>query len=141
MKRKRIRFGNYGLALGLIATLTLFVASCSSTSTKIPIHTLPPTPTPTLTSIALAPAPPANLVPGSTTQLFAIGKYSDGSVADLTFLAIWASSNTDIATISMGGLATCKAVGNTDITAAMWGVTSAPVRLTVVTPTATTTSP
>jgi len=74
-------------------------------------------------------------------QLFAVGTYSDGSIADLTFLAIWNSSNTDIATITMGGLAKCKAVGNTNITATMWGVTSKPVTLSVVTPASTTTSP
>jgi hypothetical protein len=77
-------------------------------------------------------------VVGSSLQFIAIGTYSDGSKEDITFLAIWASSHTDTATISLGGLAKGVAAGNTNITAAMWGVTSPPVSLTVVSSTSTT---
>ena len=84
-------------------------------------------------TIAVTPASPANLAVGSTQQFTATGTYSDGSNANISSLVTWASSNTTVATISSAGLATGVAVGNTNITAAMSGVTSPAVSLPVLT--------
>lgn len=70
-------------------------------------------------------------------QFIAFGTYSDSEIVYINSLANWASSNPDTATISFRGLANGVAVGNTDITVTMQGVTNPPVRLTVVTPTPT----
>jgi len=99
------------------------MSDCSSTSTS--------TTTPTLSSITVTPNPPDNLAVGSTQQFTATGFYSDGSNADITSQVTWASSNTNIATISATGLATGIAAGDTSITAVLSGVTSPPVILTV----------
>jgi hypothetical protein len=101
----------------------------------------------TLSSIVVIPATPDNLAVGKTQQFVAIGTNSDSSVVDITSQAIWSSSNINVAIISLagsGGLATGLAAGNTNITATMYGITSPPVSLNVVTITSatlTTTTP
>jgi hypothetical protein len=68
-------------------------------------------------------------------------------LVDITAQAIWSSSNINVVTISLagsGGLATGLTAGNTNITATMYGITSAPVSLNVATITSatlTTTTP
>ena len=126
MKRKQLRFIGYCLAVGLIVVLILGMAACSSTPTSTPI--------PTLSFIAVTPASPASLAVGYPQRFTATGTYSDGSNANISSLVTWASSNTTVATISSAGLATGVAVGNTNITAAMSGVTSPAVSLPVVSP-------
>jgi len=87
------------------------------------------------------PATPDNLAVGKTQQFVAIGTNSDSSVVDITSQAIWSSSNINVAIISLagsGGLATGLAVGNTNITATMYGITSPPVSLNVGTTTSAT---
>jgi uncharacterized repeat protein (TIGR01451 family) len=70
-----------------------------------------------LTTIAVAPADPS--IPNGTDQQFtARGTYSDGSTADLTGSATWASSNPDVATVDQAGLAHAVAMGTTTISAA-----------------------
>ena len=51
---------------------------------------------------------------------------------DITSKVTWASSDVNIATISSAGLATGVAIGNVNITAALSGVTSPVINLTVV---------
>jgi len=98
-------------------------------------------PTPTLSSITLTPKTPANLPIGSSQQFTAIGTYSDGSTAEISSVVTWASSDTTVATISSFGITTGMAAGSTDITATLNGATSAPISLTVVADTTSTTSP
>ena len=88
--------------------------------------------TKTLVSIAVTPAPPAHLKVGSTQQFTATATYSDASTADITATATWVSGTPATATISASGLATGVAAGTTQITAAMSGVTSPAVTLTVI---------
>ena len=99
---------------------------------------------PTLTSIAVTPVSPASLTVGTSQQFSATGTYSDSSTANITSQVTWNSSDTGIATISAGGSVSGVAAGSTDITAALSGVTSDTVTLTVVeatpTPTPTLTS-
>ena len=89
--------------------------------------------TTTLTSIALAPANPSILTAASQ-QFTATGTYSDGSTQNITSQATWRSSNTGVATVTAGGLATGVSAGTTTISAALAGVTNSTV-LTVLTPT------
>jgi Bacterial Ig-like domain (group 2) len=129
MKRKQIRFIGYCLAVGLIVVLILGMAACSSTPTSTPI--------PTLSFIAVTPASPASLAVGYPQRFTATGTYSDGSTANITYQVTWTSSDTAVATISSAGLVTGLVPGNTDITAALSGVTSPAVIVVVSTPTST----
>ena len=145
MKRRRIRFIEYCLTIVLIVVLATIAASCSTTpiSTSVYAPPRPSTTALTLSSIVVIPATPDNLAVGKTQQFVAIGTNSDSSVVDITSQAIWSSSNINVAIISLagsGGLATGLAVGNTNITATMYRITSPPVSLTVGT-TASTTAP
>jgi len=69
---------------------------------------------------------------GATEQFTAVGTYSDGTTADCTYSVIWYSSDTTIATISFSGLATAVTLGNVDIWAALFGISSPHVVLDVV---------
>jgi hypothetical protein len=80
------------------------------------------TSTKTLSSIAVTPSNPSVLV-GSQEQFTATAKYSDGTTANITSTAIWMVANTGVATITAGGLATGVAVGSTQVTASLSGVT------------------
>jgi Bacterial Ig-like domain (group 2) len=73
--------------------------------------------TPSLQTITVSPVAPTMVLPGSQ-QFMATGSYSDGSIQDLTSTATWSSSDTGVATIAPGGLATGVAAGSTTITAA-----------------------
>jgi hypothetical protein len=70
---------------------------------------------------------------GLTQQFTVSGTNTDGSAATLGAVT-WASSNSAVATIDAGGLATTSAQGSSTITAAVGGVTSAGVTLTVTVP-------
>jgi hypothetical protein len=83
-----------------------------------------------LTSITVAPASASASV-GQTQQFSATGTYVDGSTTDLSSAAVWNSSNTSAATISNAGLANGVAVGTTNITASLEGITSNSATLTV----------
>jgi hypothetical protein len=87
-----------------------------------------------LVSIAVTPVNPT-IASGDKQQFIATGTYTDGSTKDITPTATWSSSNTGTATIA-SGLATSKAEGTTDITAAMSGITSPAQVLTVTQTTA-----
>lgn len=69
-----------------------------------------------LLSIAINPLTPS-IILGSSQQFTAMGTYSDSTTLDLTNVASWTSSNTGVATINAGGLATSVAVGSSNITA------------------------
>jgi hypothetical protein len=101
---------------------------------------------PTLASIAVTPANPTVVV-GQSQQFTATGTFSDGTKQDITVSVVWASSNTESATITAGGLATgvtggtnttisaTKAQGNTNIVGSTTlTVTSVPFVLTITPP-------
>jgi hypothetical protein len=75
-----------------------------------------------VSSVAVTPAN-ATISTGSTKQFTAVATYSDGRTQDVTGLATWSSSNTTVATISAGGLATAAQAGSTTISATQGGVT------------------
>jgi hypothetical protein len=128
MKRKTLRFLGYSLAVLVIFVLVPGTTACSQqTSTT--------TATAVLVSVTIKPPFPSYLALGFTQQFLAIGKYSNDLVKDITSQVTWSSSDTTIAGISAGGLATSAAVGDTVITASWSEVTSAGVTLTVIAPT------
>ncbi len=75
-----------------------------------------------ITSISVTPASPSFAV-GSTQQFTATATSSDSSISDITSTATWKSSNTGVATIAAGGLATGVASGSTTVTASLEGKT------------------
>ena len=84
----------------------------------------------TLSSISVTPAAPASVNTGATQQFTATATYSDGTTADVTSIAAWASDSTTHATVSPAGLATGVAAGTAHISAAL-GSRTASVLLTV----------
>lgn len=92
---------------------------------------------PVLESIAVTPAN-ASVPVGTLTQFTATGTYSDKSTLDLTSTATWTSSNTTVATIAAGGLATALTINATPITiTATSGTVSGNTGLTVAAATLT----
>ena len=74
-----------------------------------------------LTGIEITPQD-IELQGGITRQYEAAGTFSDDSVQDITTLATWDSSATDVATIDNTGLAATLAAGTTTISAAWQGI-------------------
>jgi len=74
---------------------------------------------------------------GDMVNFTANAYYSDGSIKDGTSLVTWASSNTAVATISAGGVATAVTPGVTTITAMAAGTPGATSNLTVTAASAT----
>jgi uncharacterized protein YjdB len=85
---------------------------------------------PVAVSIVVTPDDESVLV-NKKLQYTATAVYSDGSSADVTAIASWASTDPDIATV-VAGLATGKAAGEVGIIASLGDISSAPVDLAVV---------
>ena len=75
-----------------------------------------------LTAITVAPAVPT-LPLGTHQQLAAMATFADGSTADVTAMATWASNRPQIATVSAGGLVSGDAIGAATIIATLDTVT------------------
>ena len=122
----------------ITATLSGVTSPAVRLPVVVPISTPFTTPTTTsaltLSSIAVLPVSPVSLAVGSTELFTALGTYSDGSTTDITSKVTWTSSDPNIATISSQGLVTGVATGYATITAALSGVTSSAVSLTVGSP-------
>lgn len=71
----------------------------------------------TLQSISVLPSSPIVPQIGQTTQFSALGTLVQGGQVDLTNIATWKSSNTQVATVSNTGLATANSCGTSTITA------------------------
>jgi hypothetical protein len=107
-----------GLAFGLVtgsATIQAASGSIKGTTTLI-------VSTAELSSIAVTPSIPT-IAQGITQQFTATGTYSDGSTQDVTSSVAWSSSNTTVATIASGGLATGVTSGPATIQAAYKSIT------------------
>ena len=114
------------LALLSLACIVL-LAACNSS-------------TPVLRYVTITPSTGTTSV-GGTVQFTAQAYYSNGSVQDGTSLVTWASSNSSVATIVAGGLATGVGGGTTSITATAAGTTGASATLTVNAPVSVSVSP
>jgi len=122
-----------GLATGEAVGSTSITASLSGvTSPSVNLTVIAYSAPGTLSSIAVTQGSPPSLRVSLTQQFVATGKYSDGTTEDITSQVTWASSASSIATISAAGLATGVAVGTTNITASLSGITSPSVTLTVI---------
>ena len=102
-------------------TNVLRVRHDNGTHIQIGSGGISPTP-PALISLSVTPANPIVSI-GSTQQFTATGTYADDSIRDLTSEVTWASSNTAVATIASGGLATGASAGSAIVSAALSGLT------------------
>lgn len=84
-----------------------------------------------LESLAVSPNAIA-LQPGASQQFTAMAHYSDGTSMDVTTVAVWISSDEDIATVDAKGLGQAKSAGPASISAVLQGVTSPPASLEVL---------
>src|SRR5262249_19306367 len=74
------------------------------------------------------------IAPGTQLSLNATGTFSDGSTQVITSIVTWASDNTGVATVGVGGQVTAVAHGTAHISATLNSVTgSAPVTVSTVT--------
>jgi hypothetical protein len=113
----------WGFALAC-AISTISLIACSSTQSRSGSPRV-------LTSIAVTPPAPL-IAKGSRQQFTATGSFSDGSMQNITTTALWASSDTSVATIqSSTGLATGVGPGSSQITASLNGIVSPTAALTV----------
>jgi trimeric autotransporter adhesin len=124
------KFGLYGLVILLVASIGLLAVSCTTGASLTTTNT---TTNASLTSISVTPSNPSSIAVGSTQQFTATATYSDGSTADISSQVSW-SSDSPNASVSTGGLATAVAAGTANITAAMSGVTSSAVVMTITVP-------
>jgi Bacterial Ig-like domain (group 2) len=114
----------YLRALSALAVFAI-LASCGSGSpaptqpTQPTQPATPAAPTVTVSSITVGTAGNAApaISPGDKLQLFAQAINSDGSVTDVTNLAVWQSSNPVVGTVSPTGLLTAAAEGAVDVSA------------------------
>jgi hypothetical protein len=119
-----------GLATGVAVGSTSITASESGiTSPSVTLTVI--TSASGLSSIAVTPAFPADLGVGASLPLAALGTYADGTTADITTKVTWTSSNTAVAAVFANGAATGEGSGTANITAALSGVTSPGLKLTV----------
>ena len=84
-------------------------------------------------SIAVSPGNPS-LAMGVSGQFSAVGTFADGSTQNITDAVAWASRTPSVATISSTGVASAMAVGTSQITASLTGVTSPDDTLNVIAP-------
>jgi len=86
-----------------------------------------------LTGISISPKTPSTLT-GVPVNFTAAGAYSDGSIVDFTSRMTWVSSDTTVATLDVGGIATSLAPGNTTVSASFNGIAFDNTTLTVTAP-------
>ena len=84
----------------------------------------------TLATITLVPAD-AQMPLGTKQQFTATGTFTDQTTQDLSTQVTWASTDTDVATIDVAGLASTVAKGSTKISAMKDGVSASPVDVAV----------
>jgi hypothetical protein len=117
-----------GLAMGVSPGTTQITATANGVTSSADTLTVTPGP---LATITVSPASPSITV-DATQQFTATAKDSSGNtISGLTFT--WASSATNVATITAGGLATGLTVGTTTIAAAS-GAVQGSTTLTVTAP-------
>jgi hypothetical protein len=117
---------NFYATLGVVALMLVLLVSCSG---FFPSSS-------TITALSVSPTGPF-VKPQATQQFSATATFGNNTMGDATDKVTWTSSNTGIATISAGGLATGVAIGTTTVTAKS-GSVSASTTLTVSNHTVTT---
>jgi hypothetical protein len=71
---------------------------------------------PSLISLVIAPEAPGVAV-GQSVQFKATGKFSEGGAVNMSYSAVWTSSNPGIASVNSSGLAITHSIGTATITA------------------------
>jgi uncharacterized protein YjdB len=124
-------WGSSQVAFATITTGGLATAKAAGTTTisatfggktgnaTLTVQAAPP---PTVSGVQVSPSS-AKVAVNAAQQFTATALYSDGSSQNVTSQAVWASSDTSVATINATGLATAKATGTTIITADFGGKT------------------
>ena len=112
-------------ATSILCSLILAACNCAPTLRYVGVA---PT-SATIFAAAITSGETTTIVPCTTQQFAATGYYSDGSQKDISSLAGWSSSNTNVASISTSGLATSVAAvgasgGTSVITATSGGATA-----------------
>ena len=108
-------------AAGLVTGVAAGTATIDATVSGVTGHAVVTVTSATLTELQVTPANP-RLALGTTTQLTAMGVFTDHSKQDLTGQVAWASDNEAHATVALGTV-TAVAVGDATISATLAGVT------------------
>ncbi len=112
----------FGTIVSLILLCCLGFSGCGGGSSKS--NTKSTGATKTLASITVYGTNAATSVTaGETLQMVALGKYSDGTVTDITSQVAWSSSNVAIATTNASGLVASLKAGSVTVTASENSVT------------------
>lgn len=109
-----------GLAAG-IAVGTSSVQATSGGISGTATLTVTAVPSPNLVSISVSPSGPSIQL-GKTQQFIATGTYTDNSAKDLTSTVTWSSSNSAVATIAAGGMASSVGAGTTIVQGTLNGI-------------------
>ncbi len=109
----------------ILVVIAMTALSCAG-STVTP---KPTSATPKLMGINITGDTKIQVLVGLSQQFIAEGVFDDGSTSDISSEVTWASSDSEIATISTLGIAFVLNPGKTEITAAMSGVISKSVEL------------
>ena len=128
MKSTKVRFAAYCVTIGLMAILITGFTACSTKSTTTTTEKA------TIVSITITPSSPPNLTVHTNMQLTATATYADGSTGDITNSATWTGFNNTVLTVSNAGSVYGVSAGSAKVNAALNGITSAPVLITVVSP-------
>ena len=102
-----------GVATGLAAGTSVMTASLNGKSGNGSLTVTVPV---TLSSIAITPKN-ATIISGATQSYSAIASYSNGTTLDVSTLATWSSSDTNVATIMPTAIASGLIAGSTTISA------------------------
>lgn len=122
-----VAINNSGLATGMNGGSSNISASHKGvTSNTVALSVSPAA----LQSITIS-AANSSIAKGSTDQLVATGRFSDGTTQNLTNSVTWSSSNATVATINASGLATGVSAGSSNISASQNGVISNAIVLLV----------
>ena len=117
---KVVAVNNAGLAVASSQGSATIAASVQSLSAASPLSVT----SAGLTAIAVSSDSPSVPV-GRTTQMHAIGSYTDGSQQDLTASAQWTSSNPKVVAVNNAGLAVASSQGSATIAASMQSLSAA----------------
>ncbi len=112
-------------ATGLSTLLTAGTSTITATYAGMPGNTLLTVTSAILESITVSPDG-VSLGLNGTQQFTATGSYSDGTTADLTQTATWASGNSQVVTVNSTGLATVVAATNVAVSVTASSGTIAP---------------
>lgn len=120
---------NGGMSRGLTPGTTTISATLGSVTGSTPFTIT----NATIVSINVTP-PNQTIAVATTLDFSAAGRFSDGTLQDITGDATWSSDNTAVATVDAGATATAVSPGTANISATFNAVTgSAPLNVTTAT--------